>query len=64
MTCVAQMNCSMSVLAELGLPIELMMLMLVSLDELKQYKARQLYHPSVIDCGQETSIKSFIKRGI
>ena len=64
MTCAAQMNCSMSVLAELGLPIELMMLMLVSLNELKQYKARQSYHPSVIDCGQETSIKSFIKRGI
>ena len=64
MTYVAQMNCSMSVLAKLGLPIRLMMLMPASLNELKQYRAMQSYRPSVIGYSQETSIKNFIKRGI
>ena len=64
MTYLAQMNYSMLVLVKLGLPIKLMMLMLESLNELKQYKATQSYLPSVIDCSQETSIKSSIKHGI
>lgn len=64
MTCVAQKNYSISVLAKLGLPIKLTMLILVSLNALKQYKARQSYLPSVTDCNQETSIKSFTKYGI
>ena len=61
---VAQMNCSMSVLAKLGLPIELTMLMPVLLNALKLYKAMQSYRSNVIDCSQETLIKSFIKHGI
>ena len=63
MTCVAQMNCLMSVLAKRGLPIKLTMLMPALLNRLKQCKVMQLYHLSVIGCSQETSIKSFIKRG-
>ena len=64
MTYVAQMNCSMSVLVKLGLLIELMMLMPVSLYRLNRYKVMQSYHLSVIGYSQETSIKSSIKRGI
>ena len=64
MTFVAQINCLMSVLAILGLPIKLKMLMPALLNELKPYKAMQSYHPSVINCSQETLIKSSIKHGI
>ena len=64
MTFVAQMNCSMLVLAKLGLPIELMMLMPASLNRLKRYKAMQSYPLSVTDYSQETSIKNFIKHAI
>ena len=48
MTYVAQMNCSMSVSATRGLPIELTMLMPALLNRLKRYKAMQSYRPSVI----------------
>lgn len=64
MTFVAQMNCLMSALAKLGLPIELMMLTTALLNRLNQYKAMPSYRLSVIGCNQEISIKSFIKNGI